>query len=159
MSASDLTRLFQMASLQHEAYKNFAGDDWHRYRTIRTHYEIERAELNRVYRIEYDTRLEVARTELLRRATQKQWDHRPRFVVNGRLDHQAIERQAHRQVRDAHISDLTKLEAMECDHLRALIEESRSRAPTPPPREAGPQELQRLKQSFQSAAPPRTRTR
>lgn len=159
MSAPALTRLFEIVSLQHESYRQLSGDDWSRYRAIRAHYESERTVLNDSYRREYDTRVETARADLLSRATAKRWDHRPPLTSHSRLNTRAIERQAHRQVRDAHNADLTNLETRECDHIRALIDDAHLRERKPAESEARHQQIQPEKQTVPITPPTRIRPR
>lgn len=138
----DLERTFELASLRFEA-RTLSGDDWHRFREIQAQYQAERQEKDWAFRREYGTRVEAARTKLLNDAGERTNDHKPCFGRHDRFDAGALERQAHRQVRDEHFRELARLEVRECEELRSLVRgEEYTRTTTTP---------QRDQISFQSA--------
>lgn len=140
--AADLERTFELASLRFEA-RTLTDDDWHRFREIQSRYQTERQEKDWAFRREYATRVEATRVELLKNASARRNDHKPRFGRHDRFDAVALERQAHRQVRDEHFRELARLEVRECEELRSLVcGEEDTRAATT---------LQRRQISFQGA--------
>lgn len=112
MALSDEVRqIFREASLQNEAARGLSGDDWARYRQIQDTYE-ERKRLEcREYAREYPTRVEAARKQLIDKAAEKNRDLTHRIFRRDRFDKDAINRQAHRMVRDDHALALARLKA------------------------------------------------
>ena len=117
----ELKRTFERATLEHIAKHNLGGDGWQAYRQITERYEHARAELERTYAREYDTRVEVARAALVEDAGIMRREFTPRFGALDRFNPAAINRQAHRSVRHAHEAELSHLDDIKCDALSHMI--------------------------------------
>lgn len=134
----ELKRTFERATLEHTAKHNLGSEGWQAYRQITERYQQARAELERTYAREYDTRVEVARAALIEEAGIMRREFTPRFGAQDRFNPAAINRQAHRWVRGAHKAQLSKLENRKCDALAQMIA-AHDRPPLPMPRSADPQ--------------------
>ena len=130
---------FDHASLRYEASKKLTAEEWKAYQQIRQRGEAERRHAERLYRDEYQTRVESERQNLLRAAGAKSIDLKPRFTGIDRFDKAALNRQAHRNVRQLHYWDMVKLDKREDEALRALLAQADQRQ-RPKPAPALPQQ-------------------
>ncbi len=100
--SDEIKRTFDLASLKHQAARDFNAQEWKAYRKItQKFYELRRFE-QRTYEIEYKTRFEVARKRLINRAGAKSKDFKHRWFGNDQFDKSVINRQAERNVRNSH---------------------------------------------------------
>lgn len=128
----DITRAFELASLKREASKILTGDEWAQYQKIREAFDGQRRFEQRNHELEYQTRFEIARKRRIDQAGKKDRKLAHRWLGNDGFDKAAIDRQAHRDVRDAHEKAIAALEEQEitringllgsCEHRRALRE-------------------------------------
>lgn len=79
----------------------------------------ERAETE--YQETYDARVSAERQAILQRRGQNRMEVKTPFGVD-RFNSTAIERQAHRNVRNAHAQDMSRIDASEMKELKSLVE-------------------------------------
>jgi len=118
----EITRTFELAALKREAAMNLSGDEWARYQKIRETFEGQRRFEDRNHELEYQTRFEIARKRRIDQAGTKDRKFVHRWFGNDGFDRAAIDRQAHRDVRDAHHRVIAALEKQEISEIDALLE-------------------------------------
>jgi hypothetical protein len=119
--SEEIRETFRKAALQREAAHGLSGDDWARYRDIQSDHDRRRSQEQRDYQREYDTRVETMRSRLIDQAGTADRTFAPRFLGRDGFDKDAIERQAHRNVRDDHDRALARLEAEKEARLALLM--------------------------------------
>lgn len=117
----EIRETFRKAALQREVAHGLSGDDWARYGDIQSDHDRRRSQEQRDYQREYDTRVETMRRRLIDQAGTADRTLAPRFLGRDRFDKDAIERQAHRNVRDDHDRVLARLEAEKEARLTLLL--------------------------------------
>ncbi len=118
--SDEIKRTFDLASLKHQAAKDFTSQEWKAYRKIGQKYDDMRRYEQRTYEIEYKTRFEVARKRLVNKAGSKSKDFKHRWFGGDQFDKSAINRQAQRNVRNSHyqlMAGIDKQEARETGQL------------------------------------------
>lgn len=122
----ELQKTFDKAIMQHEAKSLTQGQDWKQARTIIERGEKERAAIERKYRNEYDTRVEIVRKRLSKEAGECKLNH-PTPKGRDKFDRQAINRQAHREVKLDHKRVLQQSLDKQNHKLQALQDKARKR--------------------------------
>ncbi len=118
--SDEIKRTFDLASLKHQAAKDFTSQEWKAYRKITLKFDDMRRFEQRTYEIEYKTRFEVARKRLVNKAGSKSKDFKHRWFGQDQFDKSAINRQAERNVRNSHyqlMAGIDKQEARETGQL------------------------------------------
>ena len=100
--SDEIKRTFDLASLKHQAAKDFTSQEWKAYRKITEKFDGLRRAEHRIFEIEYKTRVEVARKRLINKAGSKSKDFKHRWFGQDQFDKSAINRQAERHVRNSH---------------------------------------------------------
>lgn len=100
--SEEIKRTFDLASLKHQATKDFSAQEWKAYRKITEKFDGFRRFEQRTYEMEYKTRVEVARKRLINKAGSKAKDFKHTWFGNDQFDKSAINRQAVRNVRNSH---------------------------------------------------------
>lgn len=101
-TSEELKRTFDQASLNNVARKTLTGDEWKEFQRITKKHDDAIAFEQRAYELEYDTRVEVARQRLSRKAGEKNKDFKHRWFGSDKFDKAALTRQARRQVEGEH---------------------------------------------------------
>jgi hypothetical protein len=128
----ELKRTFDLASLRREASKTLNVEEWRTFQKIKKGFDNQKRFEQRVYELEYDTRVEVACKRLINKAGEKNQNYKRRWFGNDNFDKSANYRQARRQVQAQHHKLLAHLETQEiravdgllnrCEHRRQLQE-------------------------------------
>lgn len=123
----DLRRAFDQASLKRAAKALLTGAEWQTYRGIEAVHDKQRAHEERLFKSEYDTRVEAARKRLIDEAAGKAKKYNLRWMGADHFDKDAINRQAHRTVQQAHHRRLTAIDKKKSEELTRLIETCEAR--------------------------------
>uniref|UniRef100_A0A2A4YYX0 Uncharacterized protein n=1 Tax=OCS116 cluster bacterium TaxID=2030921 RepID=A0A2A4YYX0_9PROT len=125
--SDELRHSFGLASLQREASKILTAKEWKDFQAIQKKYtDIGRSE-HRIYELEYTTRVEVAKKRLINKAGSKTKTFNHPWARNDRFDKAAINRQAHRHVRNQHMQLMSHLDAQKYNETKSLMDSSKSR--------------------------------
>tara|TARA_R110002126_G_scaffold239459_11_gene382799 strand:- start:1278 stop:1766 length:489 start_codon:yes stop_codon:yes gene_type:complete len=125
--SDELRHSFGLASLQREASKTLTAKEWKDFQVIKKKYlDIGRSE-QRIYELEYKTRVEVAKKRLINKAGSKSKTFKHPWARNDQFDKSAINRQAHRDVRNQHMQIMSHLESQEHKEIKVLIDSSTNR--------------------------------
>lgn len=119
--AKELQKTFDEAVMQHEARSLKQGQDWRQAREIIERGKADRAMHEDKYAREFDTRVEIVRKRLINEAGSLNHEH-PSPGGRDRFDHEAIDRQAHREVRLDHERVLQQSHAAQDQAMLALQE-------------------------------------
>ncbi len=120
--SDEIKRTFDLASLKHQAAKDFTTNEWKAYRKIGQKYDGLRRYEQRTYEMEYKTRVEVARKRLINKAGSKTKDFKHRWFGNDQFDRSAINRQAHRNVRSAHDQLMAGIDSQQARETSRLLD-------------------------------------
>jgi len=118
--SDEIKRTFDLASLKHQAAKDFTSLEWKTYRKVGQKFDDLRRFEQRAFEIEYKTRFEIARKRLINQAGAKSRDFKHRWFGQDQFDKSAINRQAERNVRNSHyqlMAGIDKQEARETGQL------------------------------------------
>lgn len=125
--SNDLKRTFGIATLRREAAKILNASEWKELQGIKKKFLNQAKFEKRAHELEYDTRVEVMRKRLSNQAGSKTRDFKRRWFGNDRFDKAAIDRQAHRLVRNQLHQSLGRLEIQETRAINALMDRSEHR--------------------------------
>lgn len=119
--SQEVKQLFDEAALSRQ-FKYLNAAEREQFTSITKRYEALRAYEQRVFELEYKTRLEVATKRVINRAGKKPLDHKPRWFSQDRFEKSAIERQAHREIIGKHQALLSHIKRMELKELNVLVD-------------------------------------
>ena len=122
----ELRKVFHEAAMQMEVQTFTHAQDWADATEIKQRHESNRAEFERKYREEYDTRVEVVRKRLIDEAGEFNFDH-PSPSGNDGFNGDAINRQANREVQNDHERVLQQSRETEASEMAVLRESTRHR--------------------------------
>ena len=125
--SDEIKRTFDLASLKHQAAKDFTSQEWKAYRKIGQKYDDLRRFEQRSYEIEYKTRFEVARKRLINQKGAKTRDFKHRWFGNDQFDKSAINKQAERNVRNSHFQLMAGIDSQEARETSQLLESCEKR--------------------------------
>ncbi len=123
----EIKRTFDLASLKHQAAKDFTSQEWKSYQKIRQKYDDLRRFEQRTYEIEYKTRFEVARKRLINQAGAKTRDFKHRWFGNDQFDKSALNKQAERNVRNSHYQLMAGIDKQEARETSQLLDNCKKR--------------------------------
>lgn len=125
--SDEIKRTFDLASLKHQAAKDFTSQEWKAYRKIAEKFDDLRRFEQRNYEMEYKTRVEVARKRLINKAGSKSKDFKHRWFGQDQFDKSAVHRQAVRNVRNSHHQLMAGIDKQEARETTQLLESSEKR--------------------------------
>ena len=117
---------WEMAEMLHEAQKLRRPEDWQKADELIKLGKAEREQMQEKYELEYDTRHEMKRQQIIDDAGRKKFDH-PTPFGRDKFDSDAIDRQAHREVQHDHQNDLQASRDNEKQEMENLQETARKR--------------------------------
>lgn len=120
----ELRRTFDRSMLKKEAAEIRTPGQWQRARALQHRCERTVQKEERLYRQNYDTRVELALRRILNQAGKKIRDHQPAWAARDRFSREDAQRQAHREVRAAHHARLEKIQNFEARELRKIVKQS-----------------------------------
>jgi len=120
--SDDLKKTFALASLRNEAAKILTPKEWNELQKIKQKYEGQKQFEKRSFDLEYETRVEVARKRLINQAGQNRKNFQPLWARNDRFDRDAIDRQAHRNVKDGFKRLIEQFELRERRDVQGLLD-------------------------------------
>jgi hypothetical protein len=123
--SDEIKQTFDLEKLRLEAAQKLTKEEWPDFMKMRQGYEGQRRFAKRAFELEYDERVAMARVRLINKAGQKNLTLKPRWAGGDRFDKDAINRQAHREVRHAHRNDLARIERDEIRDTQQQIESSK----------------------------------
>lgn len=117
----DIRTLFAKSVLEHEAARHLNADERTAYRKIKDdHAAMVRFE-ERQFELEFQTRFEVARKEIIDQRAAKDRTFAPRWFGSDTFDQDAIDRQAVRLVHQQHAQQLARLGEERDERVNALL--------------------------------------
>lgn len=122
----EMAEMFHEAVMLHEAQKLRRPEDWQKADELITLGKAERKQMQEAYELEYDTRHEMKRQQIIDDAGRKKFDH-PTPFGRDKFDSDAINRQAHREVQHDHQNDLQASRDNEKQEMENLQETARKR--------------------------------
>jgi hypothetical protein len=122
-----IREIFKKASLQHAMAKGLNGNDWAVYRQIEEAHDERVRQAQRDHMELYETRVELAKKQLIDKAASKTQGFAPPWLGQDRFDKSAIDRQAHRMVADGHARHLTRLEDQKDQQIAELLKTANRR--------------------------------
>lgn len=120
----DVKSAFELASLRREAMTLLKPDAWQDYTKLRDRFDGLKRYEERHYRLDYDTRVETEKKRLIDKAGAKDKSHKPIWARDDRFNPAAIAKQAHRNVRHAHLQEMTRLDQQEKRATQTLMDRS-----------------------------------
>lgn len=122
----EIRHLFARAALHNEASRGLSGDGWAAYQKIHADHAADVRHQERLFLAEYQSRFEVARLEVIKRGGT--WDKKlaPRWAGRDKFDAAVIDRQADREVRQAHDALLDSMRRQRDASLLTLFDPARS---------------------------------
>ena len=120
--SNDLRRAFERASLNREAKSILTARQWKTFQDITRVHDEQIQHEERVYKDEFQTRVEVTRKRLIDQAGQKNKNYNHRRFCNDAFDKDAINRQAVRNVQHAHHRRMSAIDRMERRDIARLID-------------------------------------
>ena len=121
----DLRRTFHLAALRRQAQDLATPRQQQRHTQIAVDFAKARERMERNYRQQFDTRVEVARRRLIDKAASRGRELTPMGTAEDRFNPADTLRQARREVRDTHERRRQRLDKIEERMLTAHIEQSR----------------------------------
>lgn len=122
----EMAEMFHEAVMQDEAQQLRTSEDWQKADELITRGKAERKKMQETYELEYDTRHEMKRKQIIDDAGRKKFDH-PTPFGRDKFDSEAIDRQAHREVQHDHLNDLQISRDNEKQEMENLQETARKR--------------------------------
>jgi hypothetical protein len=123
----DLRRAFERATLKREAKANLSPREWQKFRKIEETHEAQKKHEQQRYKLEYDSRVEIARKHLIDQAATKTKRFNLRWAGDDRFSKDAIERQAHRYVQHRHQRRLSAIDRKLQEQHDALLQKCERR--------------------------------
>lgn len=120
-TAQDIRRHFERALMRREAEALKQPQDWDRTNEIKTRYQNEIQQQNRLYEREYDTRFEHRLKALIDKAGSQSRNLVPTFAANDRFNGDDLKRQAHREVQFDHQRRISTLRDREASELSQFL--------------------------------------
>ena len=120
--SAELKKSFDLASLRHFAKKHLRGEDWQVVQKVMKTFDDNRRYERRDYKLNYETRLNAARTKLIDKAGAKTKSFKHRWFGNDQFSATAINKQADRMVRSSHLKAMEFLDAEEQQTLSRLCD-------------------------------------
>ena len=121
----DLRRTFHLSALRRQAKEIATPRQQHRHADIVESFAKARERLERSYRQQFDTRVEVARRRIIDKAASRRRWLTPMGTAEDRFNPADTLRQARREVRDAHERRRQRLDQIEERMLTDHIEQAR----------------------------------
>lgn len=122
-----ITSIFAEASLEKIARHKLNGREWNSYQKMVKTQKAEIDKVKQTYKDQYQTRVEQARLRLINKAGRKTREFKPRWIGDDLFNKDAINRQAHRDVQNAHQRHIQTLNSSHLDKQQAFIDRSASR--------------------------------
>lgn len=120
----EIRQTFNLEKLRLEAAKKLNADEWPAFDKMRQEHEGQRRFAKRAYDLEYDERVAMARVRLINKAGAKDRSFKPPWAGDDRFNKDAINRQAHREVRHAYLKDLVRIDREEARDITQMIDAS-----------------------------------
>lgn len=125
--SDELRHSFGLASLQREASKILTAEEWKEFQNIQKKYSGKGRFEQRMYELEYPTRIKVIKERLINKAGSKAKRFNHPWARHDRFDKSTISRQAHREVRNQHLQIIAHLDAQKYNEVKSLIDSSQQR--------------------------------
>lgn len=123
--SNELKQTFELATLKRQAMHGLSAKDWNAFQKITDRFDEKRRFESRNYKLEYKTRVEQVTRKLIDKAGSKPKDFKHRFFGNDTFDKSAIQRQAHRQVRNHFENTLSVLQKQELSEKSDLMDRAK----------------------------------
>lgn len=120
----DVKKSFDLASLRSVAKRDLNGKDWEDYAKIRKNIEAEKRFERRDYQLNYKPRVEAEHKRLIDQAGAKKRRFNAPWARDDTFNPAAIQKQAQRNVRHAHMQAIARVEKREADAIDGLLERS-----------------------------------
>jgi hypothetical protein len=116
----ELLAAFDLATKRHEAQVLQKTQDWAIHQKLKQNFQDKRLEAQKLYESEYDARVQQARQDLLKSTQTRKHEMRGPFGSYN-LGKDALERQAHKRVREDHEATMTHINKQETQALDGLL--------------------------------------
>jgi ribosomal protein L29 len=123
----EIRRLFGQAALEHEAVRNLTGEELAEYRKIHENHAARVRFEERQFELEYPARFDAARRRIIDQGGMKDRKLAPRWAGSDKFSASEIDRQAGRDVRQAHDDLLIQLKAQRTAAIESVFEASEQR--------------------------------
>lgn len=120
----DVKKSFELTGLRREAMSILKPDAWQDYTKLRDRFDGLKRYEERHYRLEYNTRVETEKKRLIDKAGAKDRNFMPIWSRNDRFNPTTINKQAHRNVRYAHVQEMARLDQQETRAIESLMDRS-----------------------------------
>lgn len=117
----------ELYELRHKLAHIMNKDEWDAYRKVSKNFADKRIYTERAFELDYNQRFDEARQRLIDEAGSVKRRFVPKFMGSDNFDKTEINRQADKQVRDAHANDMARIDISESRELRTMLEASDSR--------------------------------
>lgn len=149
----EITTAFDLAIRRHEAKSLKTGQDWRALQEIEQRHNCARQDTETRYREDYDTRVEKARKDIINERAQLKHEMRGPFGTD-KFDGKAIEKLAHRRVRQDHeatMAGIDQSEVFETGELTRKAAERQKAQTQDAPSKTVEQHAEPVRRSFQQS--------
>lgn len=119
--AAELRVAYDRATMRGLAQHLKSAPEWKAVQDVQQHQARARERAETEYQDNYDARVSAERQAILQRRGQNSLEVKTPFGVD-RFNSTAIEQQAHRNVRNAHAQDMSRIDASETKELKSVVE-------------------------------------